>query len=141
MAVRVQIVFYSMYCHYWMAEAVASGAREVPGAEVILSQVSELVPDAVLEKSGSEKSARSFRSCSDCESRPAQRGGRAYLRHPDAIRQHGRSDAELPRPGRWVVGRKALVGKVGSAFASTGTQHGGQETPLPASTARCCISG
>jgi len=38
----------------------------------------------------------------------------------------------------WFKG--GLVGKVGSVFASTATQHGGQEPPSPASTARCCIT-
>ena len=52
---KIQIVFYSMYGHiHQMAEAVATGAREVPGAEVSLFQVAELVPEAVLEKMGAK---------------------------------------------------------------------------------------
>ena len=45
MTTRVQVVFYSMYGHIWrMAEAVAEGARQQPGADVSIYQVPELVP-------------------------------------------------------------------------------------------------
>ena len=58
---KVQIIFYSMYGHiYRMAEAVAEGARQVAGAEVELSQVPELVPQAVLDKSGASAARQRF---------------------------------------------------------------------------------
>lgn len=58
---KVKVVFYSMYGHiYRMAEAVAEGAQEVEGADVELLQVSELIPDAVLEKSGAKKAREAF---------------------------------------------------------------------------------
>ena len=61
MATKVQVIFYSMYGHiYKMAEAVAAGVREVPGVEVSLYQVPELVPDAVLERSGAKKARDAF---------------------------------------------------------------------------------
>src|SRR5438132_510480 len=50
-AMKIQVVFYTMFGHiYRLAEAVAEGARQVPGAEVSVYQVAEMVPDAVLEK-------------------------------------------------------------------------------------------
>lgn len=53
MPTRVKVVFYSMYGHiHRMAEAVAEGARGVPGVEVSVHQVAELVPPETLEKSG-----------------------------------------------------------------------------------------
>ena len=53
---RIQVVFYSMYGHvYRMAEAVADGARQVPGAEVSMFQVPELTPADVLARSGADK--------------------------------------------------------------------------------------
>ena len=53
MPVKVQIVFYSLYGHIWkMAEAVAEGARQVPGAQVELLQVAETLPNDVLAKMG-----------------------------------------------------------------------------------------
>lgn len=80
---KVKIVFYSMYGHiYKMAEAEAEGAREVEGAEVEMLQVSELVPDDILEKSGAKKAREAFAhipvakpddwSCPICETGKAQ---------------------------------------------------------------------
>ncbi len=131
MAVRVQIVFYSMYGHiYRMAEAVASGAREVPGAEVILSQVSELVPDAVLEKSGAKKAREAFAHVPIAKVEQLTEADAIIFGTPTRF---GNMAAQMRNfldqaGGLWV--RNALVGKVGSVFASTGTQHGGQETTI-----------
>src|SRR5690348_18419013 len=61
MAVKVQVLFYSMYGHvYRLAEAVAAGAREVQGAEVSLYQVPELVPAEALERSGAAAARKAF---------------------------------------------------------------------------------
>ncbi len=61
MATKVQIIFYSMYGHiYRMAEAIAEGARQVPGVEVDLYRVPELVPDAALERTGAMKARAAF---------------------------------------------------------------------------------
>jgi len=61
MATKVQVIFDSMYGHvYRMAEAVAAGAREVAGVEVMLLQVPELVPDEILEKSGAKAARTAF---------------------------------------------------------------------------------
>lgn len=128
---KIQIVFYSMYGHiYRMAEAVVAGAREVPGGDVSLWQVPELVPDAALEKSGAKKARQAFAHVPIAQ--PSQ------LPEADAIifgtpTRFGNMCAQMRNfldqtGGLWV--RDALVGKVGSVFASTGTQHGGQETTI-----------
>ena len=55
MSIKVQVIFYSMYGHvHRMAEAIVEGAKQVPGAEVSLYQVPELIPDDVLEKYGAK---------------------------------------------------------------------------------------
>ena len=128
---KVHVIFYSMYGHiYRMAEAVAEGARQVQGAEVLLLQVPELVPEAALEKSGA-KTAREKFACV-----PTAR--LEMLPEADAIifgtpTRFGNMCAQMRNfldqtGGLWVKG--ALVGKVASVFASTGTQHGGQETTI-----------
>ncbi len=128
---KIQVVFYSMYGHiYRMAEAVAAGAREVPGGDVTLWQVPELVPDAALEKSGAKQARQAFAHI------PVAQPGQ--LADADAIifgtpTRFGNMCAQMRNfldqtGGLWV--RDALVGKVGSVFASTGTQHGGQETTI-----------
>ncbi len=128
---KIQIVFYSMYGHiYRLAEAVAEGARQVAGAEVELRQVPELVPDTALEKSGAKAARQKFAHL------PIARVDQ--LPEADAIvfgtpTRFGNMCAQMRNfldqtGGLWVKG--ALIGKVGSVFASTGTQHGGQETTI-----------
>ena len=128
---KVKIVFYSMFGHvYKMAEAVAQGVREVEGAEVELLQVPELVPDAVLEKSGAKKARDTFKHI------PVARV--SDLADADAIifgtpTRFGNMCAQMRNyldqtGGLWA--KNALVGKVGSVFTSSATQHGGQETTI-----------
>ena len=58
---KVQVIFYSMYGHVWkMAEAVAEGARQVPGAQVGIYQVAETLPQTVLEKMGAVQAKQAF---------------------------------------------------------------------------------
>ncbi len=131
MSVKVQVIFYSMYGHiYRMAEAVVAGAREVEGAEVQLFQVPELVPAEALEKSGAAAARKAFAHVPTAT--PNQ------LADADALifgtpTRFGNMCAQMRNfldqtGGLWVRG--ALVGKMGSVFASTGTQHGGQETTI-----------
>lgn len=131
---KVKIVFYSMYGHiYRMAEAVAAGVREVDGAEVELLQVPELVPEDVLERSGAKKAREAFahipvakpNDLADADAVifgiPA-RFGNMCSQMRNFLDQTG---------GLWAKG--ALIGKVGSVFASTNCQHGGQETTIVSS--------
>ncbi len=131
MATKVHVVFYSMYGHlYTMAEAVASGAREVPNTQVQLFQVPELIPVDVLEKHGAAAARAAFAHVPVIK--PEQ------LAEADAIifgtpTRFGNMAAQmrnfLDQTGQlWVKG--GLIGKVGSVFASTASQHGGQETTI-----------
>lgn len=131
MSARIQIIFYSMYGHiYRMAEAVAAGAREAGAAEVSLWQVPELVPDEILEKSGAAVARAAFFHV------PVATPGQ--LAEAEAIifgtpTRFGNMAAQMRNfldqtGGLWASG--ALVGKVGSVFASTASQHGGQEMTL-----------
>ena len=131
MSAKIQIVFYSMYGHvHQLAEAVAAGAREVPGVEVGLFQVPELVPEEALERTGAKAARAAFAHIP--VARPEQ------LVEADAIlfgtpTRFGNMCAQMRNfldqtGGLWAKG--ALIGKVGSVFASTATQHGGQETTI-----------
>jgi NAD(P)H dehydrogenase (quinone) len=131
MATKIQVVFYSMYGHiHTMAEAVAAGAREVGGSDVTLLQVPELVPDEVLEKSGAKAARAAFAHV------PLAQPER--LAEADAIifgtpTRFGNMTAQmrnfLDQTGAlWASG--GLIGKIGSVFTSTATQHGGQETTI-----------
>lgn len=131
MNTKVQVVFYSMYGHiYLMAEAIAAGVKEVPHVDVALYQVPELVPDDVLEKSGAKAARAAFAHVPYIK--PEQ------LTEADAIifgtpTRFGNMAAQmrnfLDQTGSlWMNG--GLIGKVGSVFASTASQHGGQETTI-----------
>ena len=131
MATRVHVVFYSMYGHlYRMSEAVVEGAREVAGAEVTLYQVPELMPAEALEKSGAKAARAAFSHV------PVMRPDQ--LAEADAIifgapTRFGNMSAQMRNfldqtGGLWAKG--ALIGKVGSVYTSTATQHGGQESTL-----------
>jgi len=129
--VKIQVIFYSMYGHiYRMAEAVAEGARQVPGADVSLFQVAELVPDAALERSGAKAARQAFAHIPVAQPQQLADADGILFGTPTRF---GNMAAQMRNfldqtGGLWAKG--ALVGKVGSVFCSTGTQHGGQETTI-----------
>jgi NAD(P)H dehydrogenase (quinone) len=125
---RILVLYYSMYGHIeTMAGAIAEGARSA-GAEVTVKRVAELVPREVLETSGAKLN------------QPAPEASPQELDQYDAIiigcpTRYGRMAAQMAQfwdqtGGLWARG--ALIGKVGSGFTSTASQHGGQETTLMA---------
>lgn len=131
MTTKVQVVFYSMYGHiHTMAKAVAEGVGSVEGCSAELLQVPELIPDNVLEKYGAKAARAAFAHV------PVAAVDK--LPEADAIifgtpTRFGNMAAQmrnfLDQTGKlWMQG--ALVGKVGSVFVSTSTQHGGQETTI-----------
>ena len=124
---KVLVLYYSSYGHMeQMADAVAEGARSA-GAEVDIRRVPETAPQAVIE-------AAHFRTDT---AHPVIDGPDA-LRDYDAIivgspTRFGRMSSQMASfwdtaGGVWASG--GLNGKVGGAFTSTATQHGGQETTL-----------
>src|SRR3984893_17245964 len=131
MSVKVQVVFYSMYGHVFkMAEAVVAGAKQVPGAEVSLYQVTELVPDEVLEKYGAKAARATFAHVPFAKVEQLPEADAIIFGTPTRF---GNMAAQmrnfLDQTGPlWMKG--SLIGKVGSVFASTASQHGGQETTI-----------
>jgi len=125
---RVLVLYYSAYGHIErMAQAVAEGAREA-GAQVDIRRVPELVPEDVARKSGYKLDQQApIATVDELPSYDAiiigtgTRYGRMASQMANFLDQTG---------GLWASG--ALVGKVGSAFSCTATQHGGQETTLMA---------
>lgn len=123
---KVLILYYSTYGHVEaLAHAMADGAR-AEGAEVSVKRVPETVPDEVARKNG-------FKVDQSAEVATV-----AELPDYDAIAigtptRYGRMASQMAAfldqtGGLWMKG--ALNGKVGAAFASTASQHGGQETTL-----------
>lgn len=124
---KVLVLYHSTYGHIEaMAEAVAEGARSVEGVEVDIKRVPELVPEELARQSGYKlDQAAPIAKVEDLADYDAvivgagTRYGTAASQMRNFLDQTG---------GIWVKG--GLVGKVGSAFTSTATQHGGQETTL-----------
>lgn len=128
---RIQIVFYSMYGHiYRMAEAVAEGARSVGGSHVTLYQVPELVPEEALVRTGAKAAREAFAHVPVATPDVMTEADAIIFGTPTRF---GNMAAQmrnfLDQTGQlWAKG--AFVGKVGSVFTSTATQHGGQETTI-----------
>jgi NAD(P)H:quinone oxidoreductase type IV len=128
---KAKIVFYSMYGHiYTMAQAVANGVREVEGATVELLQVPEIVPDAVLDKSGAKKARQAFAHIPTAKPSDLVDADAIIFGTPTRFgNMCGQMRNFLDQTGGlWA--QNAFVGKVGSVFTSTATQHGGQETTI-----------
>ena len=123
---RVLVLYYSSYGHIeTMAEAVADGVRQA-GASVAIRRVPELVPEAVAEKSGYKVDqgapVATVTELADYDAiivGTPTRFGNMASQMKNFLDQTG---------GLWFEDK--LVGKVGSVFTSTGSQHGGQETTI-----------
>jgi NAD(P)H dehydrogenase (quinone) len=131
MSIKVNVIFYSMYGHiYKMAEAIAEGAKSVPGAEVKLLQVAETIPDDVLEKYGAKAARASFAKVPTATLDNLTEAHAIIFGTPTRFgNMAGQMRTFLDQTGPiWFSG--GLIGKVGSVFASTASQHGGQETTI-----------
>jgi NAD(P)H dehydrogenase (quinone) len=124
---RVLILYHSTYGHVEaMAEAEAEGARSAEGTQVDIRRVPETAPEDVARNAGYKLD------------QPAPVATIDDLENYDAIiigcgTRFGRMASQMTQfldqaGGLWARG--ALNGKVGAAFTSTATQHGGQETTL-----------
>ena len=128
---KALIVFYSMYGHIrQMAEAVAEGVRSVPGCDVVVKRVPETLPAEILGKMGALDAQKSMELI--------QVATIDDLANADAIifgtpTRFGNMCGQMRQfldatGGLWASG--ALIGKVGSVFTSSATQHGGQESTI-----------
>ncbi len=124
---KILVLYYSAYGHVeTMAGAIAEGAGSIEGVEVTVKRVPELVPPEVADKAGmklhQEAAIASPQELGDYDAiifgTPTRFGNMASQMR-NFLDQTG---------GLWMKG--ALVGKVGSVFASTASQHGGQETTI-----------
>ena len=124
---RVLVLYYSMYGHIErMAQAVAEGAREVAGTEVDVKRVPEVMSEDALKKAGAKTDQQA--PVATVQELPTYdaiifgtptRFGNMTGQMRNFLDQTG---------GLWASG--ALVGKVGSVFTSSATQHGGQESTI-----------
>jgi len=128
---KVLVVYYSMYGHiHRMAEAVAEGAKEVEGAEVEMCLVPETLPEEVLKMMGALEAQKAFAQVPVCTVDKLGEADAIIFGSPTRFgNMCGQMRQFLDATGKlWAEG--ALVGKVGSVFTSSNTQHGGQESTI-----------
>jgi NAD(P)H dehydrogenase (quinone) len=124
---KILVLYHSIYGHIeQMAHAEAEGAREVPGTAVVVKRVPELMTEEALRNAGGKAN----------QTAPVATPGE--LADYDAIifgtpTRFGNMSGQMRNfldqtGGLWMSG--ALIGKVGSVFTSSGTQHGGQESTI-----------
>ncbi|NOQ18569.1 MAG: NAD(P)H:quinone oxidoreductase [Desulfobacterales bacterium] len=128
---KVLVVFYSTYGPvYKMADAMVAGAGEVAGAEVEIRRVPETLSQEVLEKTGAVDAQKAFSQIPVCTVDELARADAIIFGTPTRFgNMCGQMRQFLDSTGQlWANG--SLVGKVGSVFTSTATQHGGQESTI-----------
>jgi len=128
---KVIIPFYSLYGHvYKMAQAVAEGVTQADGAEAVLRRVPETLPFDVLEKMGAVEAQKAMSHLQMCTVEELADANGIIFGTPTRFgNMCGQMRQFLDSTGKlWMSG--ALVGKVGSVFTSSNTQHGGQETTI-----------
>jgi NAD(P)H dehydrogenase (quinone) len=128
---KLLVIYYSLYGHiHRMADAVAEGAREVSGADVVVRRVPETLPEDVLRRMGALEAQTGLAHVPLCKVDELPAFDAILFGTPTRfgnmcgqMRQFLDASGEL-----WAKG--ALVGKVGSVFTSSATQHGGQESTI-----------
>ena len=128
---KVLILYYSTYGHvHQMAEAVAKGVAEVGGAEAVLRRVPETLPPEVLEKMGAVEAQKGMDHIPVATVDELAAADAVIFGTPTRFgNMCGQMRQFLDATGQlWAQG--ALVGKVGSVFTCSATQHGGQESTI-----------
>jgi NAD(P)H dehydrogenase (quinone) len=128
---EVLIVYYSLYGHiHRLAEAVAEGVRETEGAEAVLRRVPETLSEEVLQKLGAIDAQKAMSHIPICTIDELGSADAVIFGTPTRFgNMCGQMRQFLDTTGSlWLQGK--LIGKVGSVFASTATQHGGQESTI-----------
>jgi NAD(P)H dehydrogenase (quinone) len=128
---KLLVAYYSLYGHvHRLAEAVAEGARSVPGVEVDIRRVPETLAPEALVKMGAAESQAAQSHVPVCTVDELGRADAIVFGTPTRFgNMCGQMRQFLDATGGlWARG--ALVGKVGGVFTSSNTQHGGQESTI-----------
>nr|MDK2850133.1 hypothetical protein [Candidatus Cloacimonadota bacterium] len=128
---KILVLFYSTYGHiYQMAKAVADGAKSIKDIDVTIKRVPETLSDDLLAKIGALDAQKAFADIPVANPEELQDYDAIIFGTPTRF---GMMAAQMKSfldatGGLWAKG--ALVGKIGSVFTSTSTQHGGQESTI-----------
>jgi NAD(P)H dehydrogenase (quinone) len=128
---KILVVYYSMYTHIFkMAEAIAEGVREVSSCDVIVKRVPETLSSDILSAMGALDAQKSMEHIPIATVDDLAAADAIIFGTPTRFgNMCGQMRQFLDATGQlWMKG--ALVGKVGSVFTSSATQHGGQESTI-----------
>lgn len=129
--VKVLILFHTITGHiYEMAKAAAAGAKSVKGCQVDLKRVAETLSPEIIEKMGGTAAQKKIAKVPIADPKEIGRYDAIIFGTPTRF---GNMTAQMRAfldgtGGLWMDG--SLIGKVGSVFTSSATQHGGQESTL-----------
>ena len=128
---KLLVLFYSTYGHvYRLAQAIADSAREVPGVDVMLKRVPETLSPDVIKAMGAAEAQKAFADVPVATVDDLADADAVVFGTPTRFgNMAGQMRQFLDATGGlWAQGK--LVGKVGSVFTSSATQHGGQESTI-----------
>lgn len=128
---KILVVYYSLYGHiHRLAEAVAEGVGEVPEAQAVLRRVPETLSADIIEKMGATAAQKTLATVPVCTLEELAGADAVIFGTPTRFgNMCGQMRQFLDSTGQlWATGK--LVGKVGSVFAGSATQHGGQESTI-----------
>ena len=127
----VNVIFYSLYGHvYQMAEAVVQGIQTVPHVTANIFRVPELMTEEQLKRAGAQEAQDKFSHIPIADTQSLTMADAIIFGTPTRFgNMCSQMRNFLDQTGKlWLEG--ALIGKVGSVFSSTASQHGGQETTI-----------
>jgi NAD(P)H dehydrogenase (quinone) len=128
---KVNVIFYSMYGHiYQMAKAEAEGAKEVEGTDVKIYRVPETVPEDILIQSGAKKAQEQFSHIPIANLDSLVEADAIIFGTPTRFGMMAAQMRQFLDTTGPIWAKGSLVGKIGSVFTSSSTQHGGQESTI-----------
>jgi NAD(P)H dehydrogenase (quinone) len=130
-AMKLLVLFYSTYGHvYRLAQAIAEGAGEIPDVDVMVKRVPETLSPDIVQMMGATEAQKAFANVPIATVDDLVEPGAIIFGTPTRFgNMAGQMRQFLDATGGlWAQGK--LIGKVGSVFASSATQHGGQESTI-----------
>lgn len=128
---NILVLYYSMYGHvHRLAEAMAEGVKEIPGADVVLKRVPETLSPEVIQMMGATEAQAALAHIPICSVNELPDYDAIIFGTPTRFgNMCGQMKQFLDATGQlWMKG--ALIGKPAAVFTSTATQHGGQESTI-----------
>jgi len=138
---KVLIVYYSLHGHIFsMAEAVSKGVLQVTGCEALVKRVPETLPDEVVEKMGALEFQKRQTHIQVATMDDLAEADAVIFGTPTRFGNMCSQMRQFLDASGTLWQKGSLIGKPGSVFTSSATQHGGQETTHPSAfILHCCI--